>query len=274
MRRTIIPILFSILVLACKKEEFKIENLNNNTIVALGHGGMGVGNTYPMNSFESLLRCLNLGMDGTEFDVQLSKDSILIAFHDPNLSSSTTMNGVINSFYWSYISTAKYTQTPYLNYSLISLDQLFSHINKRQKYKFTFDCKLFTENSNTYQYNQTFINSIVKIAKKFNLEENIYIESQDLAFLQLFKNQHPSYKLFIYPSSFESGLKIATDLDLYGITISTRDITKEQIKIAHENNLYVAIWNTHTNSDNIEAIKKNPDFIQTDNVKSLIELIK
>ena len=49
---------------------------------------------------------------------------------------------------------------------------------------------------------------------------------------------------------------------------------EEQIKIAHDNKLLVAIWNTHSASDNIEAINKNPDFTQTDKVKNLIKLLK
>lgn len=91
--------------------------------------------------------------------------------------------------------------------------------------------------------------------------------------MNVIKKQNPNYKLFIYPSSFESGLDIALALDLFGITISTRDITKEQIKIAHQNNIRVAIWNIHSASDNKEAIKKNPDFIQADNIGDLLKLL-
>lgn len=261
-------------IISCKKEKFNILNLNGNKITALGHGGMGVGNTYPMNSYESILRCLNLEMDGTEFDVQMTKDSVLVLYHGQNLSDETNLKGVINSLNWSEVKNGYYTSTPYLNYSIISLDQLFSNIGSIQKYKFTFDCKLYTNTNNINQYYGWFIDALIKITQKYNIESNVYFESQSEEFLDLFKNKKPDSKLFIYPSSFEAGLNIALSKDLYGITISTRSITKEQIKIAHDNNLLVAIWNTHSKSDNIEAINKNPDFIQTDNVKNLIKLLK
>jgi hypothetical protein len=115
---------------------------------------------------------------------------------------------------------------------------------------------------------------MVAIIAKYHLENNIYIESQDERFLQIFKNRNSDYKLFIYPSSFESGLEIALAEKLTGITISTRNITGDQIKIAHDNGLMVAIWNTLSESDNIEAIRKNPDYIQTDEVKNLLKLLK
>lgn len=274
MKKIIFSCIVFFVIISCKKEEFNIQNLNGNKITALGHAGMGVGNTYPMNSSESILKCLNLGMDGTEFDVQMTKDSVLVLYHGHDLSHDTNLKGVINSLNWSEVKDAYYTATPYLNYSIISLEHLFSNIESIQKYKFTFDCKLYSSTNNISQFYESYINAVVKIIQKYQIENNVYIESQSEEFLDLFKNKKPDSKLFIYPSSFESGLNIALSKDLYGITISTRSITKEQIKIAHDNNLLVAIWNAHSESDNVEAINKNPDFIQTDNVKNLIKLLK
>ncbi len=273
MKKTILFCLTISIFLACEKEEFNIVNLNGNKITALGHGGMGVAQVYPMNSYESILKCLNLGMDGTEIDVQMTKDSILVAFHGYELSDKTRLKGFVNSLSWNEIKNAHYTSAPYLNYSIISLEQLFSNIENIQKHKFTFDCQLYSDN-NTSQFRETYINAVINLIEKYHIENNIYIESPSVEFLALLKNKKPDYKLFLYSSSFESSLDIALSLSLYGITISTRDVTKEQIKIAHDNNILIAIWNTHSESDNIEAIKKNPDFIQTDKVKSLIKLLK
>jgi glycerophosphoryl diester phosphodiesterase len=274
MKKSIIIFLIVCNLYSCKKEEFDIVNLNGNKITALGHAGMGIGDTYPMDSFESIMKCLNLGMDGSEFDVQLTKDSVLIAYHNEDLSKNTNIQGVVNSLTWDELKDAFYTETPYLNYSIISLDQLFSNIRNLHDYKFTFDCKLYTNNMNINEFYTSYINAVVNIINKYQLENNIFIESQSETFLSLLKSKKPAYKLFIYPESFESGLETALSIGLYGITISTRNITKEQIEIAHKSNLFVAIWNTETKSDNVEAIKKNPDFIQTDKVKYLLKLLK
>lgn len=264
-------ILFSI---ACKKEKFDIVNLNGNKIIGLGHGGMGPSSSYPMDSYESLAECLSMGADGTEFDVQMTRDSILVLYHDPDLSSNTNLKGYINSLDWSEVKAARYNQTLYLNYSILSLDDFFSHIKNPDQYKFTFDCKLHTENTNINAFYVSYINAVTRMIHQYQLENNVYIESQNQDFLTLFKKKEPSSKLFIYPSSFESGMDIATSAGLFGITISTRDVTKEQIKLAHDHNLWIAIWNTHTEEDNKEAIRKNPDFIQTDKLKNLMKLLK
>ncbi len=274
MKKLIFSCIVLSVVISCKKGEFNIQNLNGNKITALGHGGMGVGNTYPMNSSESILKCLNLRMDGTEFDVQMTKDSVLVLYHGQDLSDHTNLKGVINSLNWSEVKNAHYTANPYLNYPIVSLEQLFSNIENIEKYIFTFDCKLYTSTNINNQFYQSYINAVINLIQKYQIGNNVYIESQSEVFLDMFRNKKPDSKLFIYPSSFESGLNIALSKGLQGITISTRSITKEQIKIAHDNNLLVAIWNTHSKSDNIEAINKNPDFIETDNVKYLIKLLK
>jgi glycerophosphoryl diester phosphodiesterase len=265
---------FLLIFCTCKKEKFDVINLNGNKILALGHGGMGLGDIYPMNSAESILQCLNLGMDGTEFDVQMTADSILVLFHDSELSQSTDLKGTINSLNWSEVKNAHYQSTPYLNYSIISLDQLFASIPNPQQFKFTFDCKLYTENSNTQQFYDRYSQAVIRIIEKYQLENAVYIESQSPAFLALFKNKKTVYKFFIYPQSFDDGLNTAKSLGLFGITISTDNITAEQIKTAHALNFWVTVWNTHTNKDNVEAIQKNPDCIQTDQAKHLLKMLK
>ena len=262
------------LLVACSKEKRNVMNLEGNKIVALGHAGMGIGNKYPMNSYESILKCLNLGMDGTEFDVQMTKDSVLVAFHHQVLDGRTNANGIINSMTWKQLKNVRYSQTLYLNYPILGVEDLFAHLDNVSRYKFTFDCKLYTENNDIKLFYTNYINAMDKLIQKFDLEDNVYIESQSVDFLKQIQLKNPNYKLFIYPSSFESGLKIAEELNLYGITISTRDITKEQIQIAHTAQKRVAIWNTHSYSANVEAVSKNPDFIQTDRVKHLVKLVK
>ena len=79
--------------------------------------------------------------------------------------------------------------------------------------------------------------------------------------------------MFIYPNSFNSGLEIATRMNLFGITISTDIVNKKQIEIAHNNNLFVAIWGISSKGANSDGIKKNPDFIQSDKIKNLVDLL-
>jgi len=156
---------------------------------------------------------------------------------------------------------------------IISLDDLFSNIPNVNSNLYTFDCKLYTDDANPSQFHETYIRALIAIIQKYDLQNNVCLESQDVSFLKLLKKRMPGYRLFIYPSSFESGLDIAISLGLSGITISSKNISSDQVKKAHEHNILVALWNTHSASDNAEAIRKNPDYIQTDHVRSLLRLL-
>lgn len=261
------------LLFSCEKETeiFDVVNLSRNYITVLGHGGMGISSAYPINTFESILSCLNLGTDGSEIDVQMTKDSVLVAFHDSDLSEKTNLMGSVSQYTFAELQAGFYDEMPYKSYAIISLDQLFSNIDDLSSHKFTFDCKLYNTHKNNDAYLGTFANAIEKIAQKYQIQRKLLIESNDKDFLMLLRAKDYNYKLFIYPQSFEEGLETARELNLYGITISTEDITAEQVAQSHDAGFRIAIWNVQTEDENIMAIRKNPDFIQTDKVKHLVE---
>jgi glycerophosphoryl diester phosphodiesterase len=260
--------------LACQPENFDIQNLNGNRIIILGHGGMGSGITHPTNTLESIMECIEIGADGSELDVQMTKDSVLIAFHDLDLSDNTDRSGKIIELNWQDIKGANYTNIPFLAYPVISLDELFSQIGDPGAYYFSFDLKFYNENEDIDVYRKRFANALIRLIDRYNFEEKIFIESQDEFFLTMLKKLKPSYKLFIYPSDFESGFQSAMENSLYGISTSLESATNEQISRAHENNIYVALWSVNSRGKNKKAIQKNPDIIQTDRLENLIDLLK
>jgi len=270
-------VLFALcLLFSCEQETeiFEIANLNRNYITVLGHGGMGISSTYPIDTYESIMSCLNLGTDGSEIDVQMTKDSVLVAFHDSDLTEKTNLTGSISDYTFAELKEGFYDEMPYKTYAIVSLEQIFSNIDDFSPYRFTFDCKLYNADPTNDAYLSTFANAIVKIAQKYNIQRKLLIESNDKNFLTILASKNERFKLFIYPQTFEEGLETATELNLYGITISNDDISAEQLTEAHDKGFRVAVWNVQTENENLEAIRKNPDFIQTDKVKYLVETMQ
>ena len=105
------------------------------------------------------------------------------------------------------------------------------------------------------------------------MTNNVFIEFQDFSYLAKFKEVRPEIRSLIY-LNFEYGFEVAKNLDLYGISISTNDISAEQIKQAHDEGIRVSLFGMHTTKKNLDAIKKNPDFLQTDRVKHLVKVLK
>ena len=239
----------------------------------MGHGGMGYASSYPINSFESILNCLNLGASGTEFDVQLTKDNVLVAFHDENLKNSTNGEGIVNSMYWADLKNVVYDVAPYSTYSVISLDDLFSSLTNHKDYTFSLDIKLYTENSNSDTYYENYTDALIALFDKHDLANHVYVESQSNDFLALLHSKKENYSLYHYSNSFQESLKVAHDLGIKGMVISNKYITAAEIEQAHSEGIFVTLWDVGSKSDNRDAVEKNPDMIETDKVEYLIDLL-
>ncbi len=265
----ILPVL--IILISCQKENFNITNLNNNKISALGHGGMGIASVYPLNSFESILNCLSIGADGTEIDIQMTKDSVLVAFHEEKLEHVTNKSGNIFNKTWAEIKGATYKEPLYGNYQVVTLDEIFSNTENVTKYTFFIDCKNFNPDTSAFYLN-TFNNSLIKIIEKHNLSNNVYIEMKRSDIIGSLRAKKPNWKIFAY-HYFDQAMALVNEFQLQGIVMSFDKITKEQVLEAHNNGTMVAVFNTHSKSKNIEAIEKNVDFIQSDKLDHLIKIL-
>jgi len=243
-------------------------------IEVLGHAGMGISSLYPINSAESILSAINIGADGTELDIQLTKDNVLVAFHDENLGFSTNLEGFVRDYTWEEIKNTSYNSTQYLSYSIVRISDLLENIDNRSDHLLSFDIKLYPSlNEEITPYLNDYINAVSILFNKYNLYSHCFIESQSETFITGLSIINGPINNYIYPQDFNSGLEIAVNNGLFGISIHNDNITKDQVKIAHENGLYIIIWGVNQSSENEEAILKNPDMIETDALKNLIKLL-
>lgn len=269
MGRIVIYLFLLIFVItSCSKFHGNIDNLNGGKIRKMGHAGMGLGKTYPMNSRESLIQCLNYSMDGTELDVQLTKDNVLVAFHDETMNDQTTFSGLINDYTWEELKAARYNVSPNLRFEILRLEDLFTMEETKGKW-FSFDIKLHSAaNNSTYLFN--FETQLLNLISAYHLDERCMIESSNVEFLNDIGLANTLPELYYYPgTTFEAGMEIVLANQFDGITISHEELSAEKVKQAHNSGVKVATWNTHTRKDNKRAVSYSPDIIETDEVKFL-----
>ena len=71
-------------------------------LVVLGHAGSGFYtpispfNFRPPSSWRGIRRALLRGADGVEIDLQMSRDSVVILYHDQRLQDGTTGTGCVS----------------------------------------------------------------------------------------------------------------------------------------------------------------------------------
>ena len=251
-----------------------ISNLNDNRIGILGHRGMSTDFIFPGNSAPSILKALNLGANGCEVDVQLTKDGKLIAYHHKYLDGYTTSVGMIGEHTYDALKTVQYTGDFAEETSLISIDSLFTIIEKPENYIFSLDCKLLgLEAMGVHDFFGRFSSELERLIKKHGMENRIFIESDNIEFHRFLKTQKIPVKQFITGKGISNGIQIATDLKLFGIGVGSSASSRD-IKTAHENGLRVMTWTPRNAFENIRAVRKNPDFIQTADLDHLLKFLE
>ena len=266
-------LLFALISLqSCEKFSYEIVNLNDDEIQVLGHGGVGIHSFMPMNSLESITSSIDMGAHGTEIDVQLSKDGYLVAFHDADMSESTTGNGEIRQLKWDEIKDFRYKDLSVIsNYSIQLLSDIINSLERKEDLIFSFDCKLYSSDIDTTGYFNAFTDSILSLVQ--TLEIDCYVESQNVEFLQKMQTKNPESKLLYYPENFDEGFEVVSTNGFYGLSIDTEKISQYEVEHAHSNGYWITLWNVHTKNRNKEAILKSPDCIQADKLSHLLNLL-
>lgn len=264
----------SLTMVYCRKpdNQGEIVNLNGNKIGILGHGGMGISHFYPMNSEESLNTCLELDVDGTELDIQLSKDGILVVFHDEDLSHSTDQKGKISEMEWSEIKKACYKNPPLSNHPVIGLDDFLSQVNNLSSVKLFLDCKIFSNDHSTFQI-QRFNNALLNIIDKYGLINQVVVEQKEVSYIKDLKRRRSEIEVYHY-TTFENGISLSDELKTDGLIITYDLLDKSKVREAHQKGLKVCLVNARTQKRNIDGIESNVDFIQSDRLKHLIRVLK
>lgn len=239
----------------------------------MGHRGMGKKHKYPGNSFEAVETVLKIGADGSEIDVQITKDSVLIVFHDKELSKTTDCEGMVRDYDWAEIDSCTYKSPGSQNIYLITAHNLFSRLPNVQNYYFSFDCKFYPNDSDILiDYYRQYIHAVKQVIDNNNMHNKVLIESGSIQFHQMLKESGAQVLQFITGTGIIAGIPIAEELDLYGIG-SGSIATGRDIKIAHEKGFRVMTWTPKTKRANIKAIRKNPDFIQTGKPVHMLKIL-
>jgi len=188
---------------------FKVHNLNGDVIGAFGHGGMGPQFKYPIDTWESFEPLLRIGGEGTDLDMQMTKDSVLVFYHHHKLEDGTGCSGTINDKLWSEIWGCHFASPYSSTLNLVSGDEFFgSLVNDPQQYTFTFDCKLYSNDQNYPAFLSRYANALLKLIDDHQLMNSTMIESQDTTFLRMLQQKRPGLKLFIYPRIFKPGFPL------------------------------------------------------------------
>lgn len=267
-------ILFLILILGllcgCKKDSaiFQVHNLNNNHVSAFGHGGMGELNLLPEDSKESILKVFDVNGEGTDIDIQMSSDSVLIAYHSINLSDATTGSGLVIDNDAGYISSQHFKGVDKKRVRIV--EDILNQVPDNKI--ISFDLKVVMGSMSPVVYYPKYFRAIQYMID--NYHPNSIIECGDTILIKYIRSLRPDYRVFYYPDhdNFDLGYTFSIANGCYGITISNNHVSASQVNQAHAANLWMLLYETKNHKQNLEAYMKSADIIETDHLRDLVDI--
>ena len=221
------------------------------------------------------------GADGVEVDVQLSKDLQLVLYHDDRLESSTDGVGFIYEYNLAELADFKYNRDIYANLfideQIVSLEVILQKFSKQKvKPQLHLDLRSWLYDNSLYtpaEFFSVYSATIVKLLRKYNYADNTYIASGSVELLKQLSHLDPELKLMLETSDVIRTVKIVKDNNWYGIISYNERVTKNDVDFAHSKGIRMALFSIKTQPDQVSAVNKNPDFILTDNIPQLQQIL-
>jgi glycerophosphoryl diester phosphodiesterase len=278
--------LFLLGLLSCKKADINpIYNLNGGIIYVVGHGGAGFQSAFnemPENSLSSITKAIEVyNADGVEVDVQFTKDLNLVLYHDDKLEISTNGNGFIYEYNLEELNQFKYDRDFYpnlfLDEQIVTLETVLQKFSQRNiKPQLHLDLRTWLYNNHQYSFEdfiELYTTNIVQLISKYNYQEYTYISSGSIEALLAIQEIDANLKLMVETNDVNGMLPLIKQNNWYGIVAQNENITKQKIDFAHKNNIRVALFNVKTQNNIVNAVNKHPDFILTDNIVKLQQIL-
>jgi glycerophosphoryl diester phosphodiesterase len=255
--------LVSIICLLFIAYSSKAQKMKWNKNIVIAHRGAWKKNNLPENSIASLKEAFRLKCYGSEFDVHLTKDSVIVVNHDDVYKGMT----IANSTY------AELQQKLHVNGEQIpTLESYLKEGMKQRGTKLILEIKM----AKTPEATIVLTDAVVKMVKKLKAD----------AWVEYISFSYPAVKrvLELDPSAKTAFLAyIKGDVPLeklkedhigqadYYYTIFKEG---EWFKRAHELNITINAWTVNNEEDMKWLIGQKTDFITTNEPELLFDLIK
>lgn len=278
------------LLVACVDFDPKtLDNLHGKTVYKIGHGGLGFRRWFPFqalpaNSYASLQAALKQGADGVEVDLQMTKDGKFVLYHDNQLQSLTAKSGCIADYTLSELIGTKYqVGWPFdwfQNEQIISLDSLIQLLKNQGSFPLLhLDMRTYSaclELMPNQDFERRFIKRLDAELKRLGVpkEKVLLISVTKDALLKAQEIKSPFPLSLEVIQDFDKDLKWALKHKVKTLTVKPRILSVEKVKMAHEKGVEVITFGAKSKSGNAKLLRLSPDYIQTDNLKALTQLLE
>jgi len=267
------------------------------------HGHRGCRGLLPENSIPAFLRAVEIGVDSIEMDVVISRDKKVVVAHEPWMPAAICRkpNGAKilevnerahNLYRMKYreikqyncgIRDPRFPEQEEMQVHRPLLSEVIEQVESFTKFKglppvdYSVELKCEKETDKVFHPNaKKFARKVVKVLKKYGIEERTLIQSFDRRVLRRLNRKHPaihcSYLKDRTPTDLEAELR---GLGFIPSILGLRhdQVTEEVVRICEKNGMKVIPWTVNEIDDMVAVLKKGAHGIITDYPNRLGELL-
>lgn len=244
------------LLLSCQQNS---PMFNKNKVVA--HRGAWKTSNNPQNSIASLKEAVKLGCEGSEFDVWMTKDHVLVVNHDPEFQGIPIETSTYEELLQKKLTNGE---------SIPTVEEYLKEGLKQTSTKLIFEIK--TSKISKARSLELAQKSVQKV-KELGAEKWVDYIAFDYDICLKVMEVDPTANV-AYLNGDQSPVEL-NDAGFFGLDYNINVMHKnpEWIAKAHDLNLTVNVWTVNQEEDMIWLLKEDADFISTDEPERLFSLI-
>ena len=277
---------FLFILLGCSSSLLKRQVPTKNIQVQGHRGSRG---THPENTLSSFEEAVSAGADWIEFDLVLSKDDVPIVSHDATISVDLCLDArkkpltrlipiktqtvkQLKAFDCGSVPNPVFPEQKTVpGQTFVTLEEVLIWAKRfpDKKVRFNIETKTSAPQKQFEPNPRKFVDSIVRLLRKYHQIENSILQSFDFRTLAEARKMEPSLKL---STLFDKPGPICKATKELGATIASPNLsllTQELIKECHSLGIEIHPWTLNQESDWKSAISLGVDGIITDYPRKL-----
>lgn len=232
-------------------------------ILLIGHGGLGPDAPHPMNSREAFAGALEQGLDGVEIDVQLTKDSQLVAHHDHALSSNGC-SGRIHDYTWDELQACIRSEQAEGAFHGVLVPTLIAELNHRfPEARYTLDVKL-NSGGDWWGYLHATARAIARLHAQRGSADKLTVECRTPDFLRAMAESAPRVPYHLISEDVSKDLSTALTLGCAGITVQADALDADEAAAVRRAGLALSLYGVGAPWSLKRAVALKPEGIQVD----------
>jgi glycerophosphoryl diester phosphodiesterase len=207
--------------------------------MSLNYAHRGASGYYPENTMLAFQKAIEMGCEGIETDVQLTKDGVLVICHDELLDRTTDGKGLIAETNYSDIAkldAAKLWGRKFADVRVPTLEELLAYIKDK-------NIMINLELKNSIIDYKNLEQLVIDMIYKYELQEKVIISSFNHYSILRCKAIDNTLKLgLLYDCCIYEPGKYASELGVCAVHPSFYSLNEEVVKEIRSHNLMINTW--------------------------------